>query len=453
MKRIEKWRPIVKKFNKKMSSWKAKTLSIGGRLTIVSNIMGGIPNYWLSMFPIPKAVANNLESLRRDFFWGPKEEGKPISWVRWNKACLKRKNGGLGIIGIEDMNVSLLAKWVWRFRNEDQAVWVQIIKSIHGKDGSFGEEQAKKMHSCIWRSILLKMQKLDPIFLNLTNIMQVNIGDGDSTRFWEDSWNDKGILKRSFPRLFALEVEKEVKVKDRIMSNVEDWNRRRDIRGGREREEATALKMLLEKETLTNTKDRWMVPGAPNNAYSTKWLRDCLETHKTMGQEFLDIWNKWIPKKCNVFIWRLIQNKIPTRKTLSDIGIDIPCTLCPLCEEKEEDLKHLFLECLVTASYWQVLGNWWKISIPIFNRIEDLFIWSRFAMKKKVEGSWFQVVILAVLVSIWKFRNGVIFEKKSVTGERNFRDFIELSFLWLNSRNPKFRKELSSWIQNPNCIM
>ena len=110
MNRVESWGQIAEKFRKKLSNWKAKTLSIGGRLTIVSSVLGGVPNYWMSMFPVPKGVVKELENLRRDFFWGKKEEGKAIPWIRWNTACKKKENGGLGIIGIEDMNLSLLAK-------------------------------------------------------------------------------------------------------------------------------------------------------------------------------------------------------------------------------------------------------------------------------------------------------------------------------------------------------
>ena len=138
---------------------------------------------------------------------------------------------------------------------------------------------------------------------------------------------------------------------------------------------------------------------------------------------------------------------------LNELRSTIPCTLCPLCELQEEDPKHLFLECPVTANYWQVLGSWWKISIPIFNRCEDPITWSRFAVNKKTEGSWLRVVIVALLVSIWKHRNGVVFEKKRVTGEKQFREFIELSYFWLSSRNSKFKKELRSWVQNPYNVM
>ncbi|KAL4575046.1 hypothetical protein LXL04_021886 [Taraxacum kok-saghyz] len=47
------------------------------------------------------------------------------------------------------------------------------------------------------------------------------------------------------------------------------------------------------------------------------------------------------------------------------------------------------------------------------------------------------------MVSIWKLRNGAIFEKKKPAGDKDLRDFMELSFFWLSNRNPKFKWELA----------
>ena len=69
-----------------------------------------------------------------------------------------------------------------------------------------------------------------------------------------------------------------------------------------------------------------------------------------------------------------------------------------------------------------------------------------------MEGSWFQVTVIAVLVTIWKMRNGVIFDKKKVDIERECRNFKELSFLWLDSRNSKFNRSLGNWIVKPSCM-
>ena len=143
---------------------------------------------------MPKGVIKQLELMRRDFFWGRHEEGRPIPWVKWSIACKQRKNGGLGIIGIEDMNLSLLAKWIWRFRKEQNATWVKIINSIHGNETCLEEDQLKKMHSCTWRNILLKLKRLDSFHLNVPYLLQVNIGNGEDTSFWEDKWIKSGKM-------------------------------------------------------------------------------------------------------------------------------------------------------------------------------------------------------------------------------------------------------------------
>ncbi|XP_076924839.1 uncharacterized protein LOC143587427 [Bidens hawaiensis] len=47
---IQSWNGIIDKFNKKLSKWKAKLLSIGGRSTIISSVLGSLGVYYLSCF-------------------------------------------------------------------------------------------------------------------------------------------------------------------------------------------------------------------------------------------------------------------------------------------------------------------------------------------------------------------------------------------------------------------
>lgn len=63
------WRPIVEKFQSKLSSWKAKSLSFGGRLTLIKSVLGSLPTYYLSLFKAPLGVLDTLEKIRRNFLW------------------------------------------------------------------------------------------------------------------------------------------------------------------------------------------------------------------------------------------------------------------------------------------------------------------------------------------------------------------------------------------------
>ncbi|XP_076922162.1 uncharacterized protein LOC143583849 [Bidens hawaiensis] len=57
---IQSWNEIIDKFNKKLSKWKAKLLSIGGRLTLISSVLGSMGIYYFSMILMPAGVRNWL---------------------------------------------------------------------------------------------------------------------------------------------------------------------------------------------------------------------------------------------------------------------------------------------------------------------------------------------------------------------------------------------------------
>lgn len=96
MRFVDAWKDITDCFLNRLSSWKSKLLSIGGRLILVKSVLGVLPLYYLSLFRTPLKVINTLESIRMRFFGGFKEEEKKISWVKWNSILLDRDKGGLG---------------------------------------------------------------------------------------------------------------------------------------------------------------------------------------------------------------------------------------------------------------------------------------------------------------------------------------------------------------------
>ncbi|GJS68656.1 putative RNA-directed DNA polymerase, eukaryota, reverse transcriptase zinc-binding domain protein [Tanacetum coccineum] len=78
MARVNSWVPIVNKFNNRLSRWKSSLLSIGGRSTLISSVLGSLEIYFLSIFPMPTQVNNSLEKIRSNFFWGSTEEAVKI---------------------------------------------------------------------------------------------------------------------------------------------------------------------------------------------------------------------------------------------------------------------------------------------------------------------------------------------------------------------------------------
>ncbi|GJX01697.1 RNA-directed DNA polymerase, eukaryota, reverse transcriptase zinc-binding domain protein [Tanacetum coccineum] len=53
MLRVQSWDDILDRVSARLSNWKMKTLSIGGRLTLIKSILGSIPIYNMSIFKVP----------------------------------------------------------------------------------------------------------------------------------------------------------------------------------------------------------------------------------------------------------------------------------------------------------------------------------------------------------------------------------------------------------------
>ncbi|GKD63237.1 RNA-directed DNA polymerase, eukaryota, reverse transcriptase zinc-binding domain protein, partial [Tanacetum coccineum] len=77
--------------------WKCKTLSYGGRLTLIKSVLGSLGVYFFSTFKAPITIINNLKRIRRTFFWGGNLEERKIAWVAWEKVIAPLDQGGLNI--------------------------------------------------------------------------------------------------------------------------------------------------------------------------------------------------------------------------------------------------------------------------------------------------------------------------------------------------------------------
>ncbi|XP_022042015.2 uncharacterized protein LOC110944672 [Helianthus annuus] len=133
MNRICNWDPIVNIFKNRLSSWKAHTLSIGGRVVLIKAVLESLLIYYLSIFKAPIKVIDKLESLMRNFLWGGSEEVRKMHWVAWDKVTLPNKFDGLGFCKLKTVNEALLSKWVWRYRVEEESLWRRVVSACHGK--------------------------------------------------------------------------------------------------------------------------------------------------------------------------------------------------------------------------------------------------------------------------------------------------------------------------------
>jgi len=102
-------------------------------------------------------------------------------------------------------------------------------------------------------------------------------------------------------------------------------------------------------------------------------------------------WNRYVPKKVNIHIWRVLLDRLPTRINLENRDIDIPSSFCPCCELEVEHLDHLFVHCEIAARTWDAIFRWLEMDRVEFQSIKALFDWIDIAhvsakQKEKVDA-------------------------------------------------------------------
>ena len=122
------WREVEERFEKRLSSWKGKLMSIGGRLVLINSVLSCLPLFMMSFFEIPRDVLKKLDYLRSRFFWQADNNKKKYRLARWNILCQPKDQGGLGIVDLSIKNVCLLSKWLYRLLNED-GVWQRMLRN------------------------------------------------------------------------------------------------------------------------------------------------------------------------------------------------------------------------------------------------------------------------------------------------------------------------------------
>ena len=122
-----------------------------------------------------------------------------ITWSRggWLLDQKRRMGWALGIWRARTR--LLLLKWLWRFPNEQDALWAKIIKSKYGLDGNkwdLGSARRSTSRSP-WKFI-------SSLYAEYEHMVSFKLGNGRRIRFWEDVWWGEEAFSSRFPDLYGL---------------------------------------------------------------------------------------------------------------------------------------------------------------------------------------------------------------------------------------------------------
>ncbi|GKC64841.1 RNA-directed DNA polymerase, eukaryota, reverse transcriptase zinc-binding domain protein [Tanacetum coccineum] len=276
-------------------------------------------------------------------------------------------------------------------------------------------------------------------------------GCGTRIRFWKDIWVGETPLFTRYNRLYHLDQDKDCLIIDRINNGQWSWNWSRTNLGVRNLaylcdmlNEIGQLNIDVNEDTCT-----WSL--GPNGTFTVKDARYRIDQNILPTLAHTTTWDKSIPRKVNVFMWRLSLDRLPHRLNLSSRGMDIPAISCPSCNANVESANHVFFECDIATDMWKLVFRW--CDIPLFQASSwDSFndwIISWHASKEKKHR--FYVITTSVLWWLWRYRNSVTFSSQPLRKSDLFDNVRFSSFSWLHNRD-HMKLSWNDWLMYPLSI-
>ncbi|GKB63320.1 reverse transcriptase domain, reverse transcriptase zinc-binding domain protein [Tanacetum coccineum] len=285
MRRIGAWNTVIEKFKKRLSEWKAKSMSFGGHLTLVKSVLGDV-------------------------------------------------------------------KWV-------------VGEGLNGGG--------------VWRDIIKVGGVIEGLGIEFMSSFEGVVGNGRDVGFWLDKWVGDLRLCDRFPRLYHLDRRKEGRVVDKgkWVNNewVWEWEWVKSLRC-RVCKDLDELKNILQSVVISNDcRDRWKWMLHEGGNFTVKELSRLVEEKILRSESSFQetLWNKLVPKKVNIFIWRALKGRIPVREELDKRGIDLDTLLSPCYDSMVESCTHCLVLCNLAMSVWEKIFKWWKVRNVNAFSIGDLF--------------------------------------------------------------------------------
>jgi hypothetical protein len=464
--RVATWQPMIDVLKNRLNSWGNRFLSVGGRIVLLNSVLSAIPIFYLSFMKMPVKVWKEVVKIQRDFLWGGLEKKRKISWVCWDTVTKPKIDGGLGVRDLRRVNLSLLAKWRWRFLNSDRCFWRSVLEAKYGESLAVGHIQhdysESRMASTWWRDIC-KLEGDERWFVETT---VKKLGDGNMTELWNDAWLGTVPLKDRFPRLFSISTLKEAKVAEAgiWVNNSWCWSLtwRRNFFVWEE-EMHIELMALLHGTSPSVACDKWVWTEGAGGVFSVNSCYRLLTTRAISAEVipsdhkfvFVGIWRSAAPLKAIVFSWQALIGKIPTRSNLlrRGVGLGGGATGCCFCGAASETPVHLLLHCGFAAAVWYRVLSWLG-----FNLVNPPNLFISFAsflgitsLKKRKKG--LAVIWHALIWVIWKVHNDRIFNAKLRSVEEVVESVQVTAWRWWLGRATGQPCLWYEWLHEPICCL
>jgi hypothetical protein len=196
------------------------------------------------------------------------------------------------------------------------------------------------------------------------------LGDGKSIGFWMEKWIGSAQFKELYSNLFVKELDRNVVVADKGRWETDGWSWVLFQEGyltDNDASDANDLRHLMAEYHPFDRGDkrRWIPEALGHYTVDStyKFLQQRIveeELCPNVIRALQKLWKNDVPSKVSIFGWRLLLDRLPTRKALHRRGIlSNPHELCcAFCSNAMEDTTHIFLSCSFVKQVWHRIFNW-----------------------------------------------------------------------------------------------
>jgi hypothetical protein len=178
------WDSLLLSIANRLRNWTFRPLNIASRLVLLKSVLQALPTYLFTALAAPKKVIRAIKALQRNFLWSGHQPNKKWALVNWDKLCMPKTQGGLGLRDPGKLNQVMGAKIWWRWLKNPTAAWAQLWRRKYAPLSA--EDQLIRHNEHIQGSNIWNTAWQNRTLVQ--NHAFWELRDGRSARFWQDSW-------------------------------------------------------------------------------------------------------------------------------------------------------------------------------------------------------------------------------------------------------------------------
>ena len=307
-----------------------------------------MPLYTFQCFKVPETICRKLDAIVKAFWWGHDLGTRKLHLIGWDKICQAKSNGGLGFRKFNAFNQAMLTKQFWRIQNYPDSLLARTSKAKYFPKTHLQGYIPKPNHSWTWKNIgkpqfaelgkgrwlvgsghQISLQHPDWFHIPYHILRDHNLLNGivvdlihPNTKTW--NWD---LLGRLYDHNTCVEINKIPIAKTDRVPNTLTWK----YSNSGEYNVAKAYSLIQQIQDITTRPDH-IIEDIPQFVWKA-------------------LWKVKLPMKITTFIWKLLHDSLLVLTNLIRRGIQI-ANRCLMCDEGEETMSHLFLQCPFAKAVW-----------------------------------------------------------------------------------------------------